>query len=214
METFSATFSDVRWANRLWQNSCCDHIRLRSHPTQRKERLHPANYRVVQAILYGCIAHDFRTLKGSIRTIVSRRGSEDKIAHRITRYLNDRDEAGDLLYVTHAGFLRTPHWHRADTWNLVVDEAMEVTYHREFRLRKYRHLLLDLFHVRPSRHERYGALEARNHGQLDEALVQMKDDEIYRHFADFIWRLRHDHWNLYVDHEAFQKFELRRDPHP
>ena len=153
-------------------------------------------------------AHDFRALKGSIRTIISRRGSDDKIAHRITRYLNDRDEAGDLLYVTHAGFLRTPHWHRADTWNLVVDEAMEVAYHREFRLRKYRDLLLDLFHVRPSRHARYGALEARNHGQLDEALVQMKDDEIYRHFADFIWRLRHDHWNLYVDHEAFQKFEV------
>ena len=150
----------------------------------------------------------FPALKGSIRTIISRRGLEDKISHRITRYLNDRDEAGDLLYVTHAGFLRTPHWHRADTWNLVVDEAMEVTYHREFRLRKYRDLLLDLFHVRPSRHERYGALEARNHGQLDEALVQMEDDEIYRHFADFIWRLRHDHWNLYVEHEAFQKFQV------
>ena len=149
----------------------------------------------------------FPALKGSIRTIISRRGLEDKIAHRITRYLNDRDEAGDLLYVTHAGFLRTPHWHRADTWNLVVDEAMEVAYHREFRLRKYRDLLLDLFHVRPSRHERYGALAARNHVQLDEALVQMKDDEIYMHFADFIWRLRHDHWNLYVDREAIQKFE-------
>ena len=149
----------------------------------------------------------FPALKGSIRTIISRRGLEDKIAHRITRYLNDRDEAGDLLYVTHAGFLRTPHWHRADTWNLVVDEAMEVAYHREFRLKKYRDLLLDLFHVRPSRHERYGALAARNHVQLDEALVQMKDDEIYMHFADFIWRLRHDHWNLYVDREAFQKFK-------
>ena len=145
-------------------------------------------------------------IKDRIRTIVTRRGSDDKIAHRITRYLTDRDEVGDLLYVTHAGFLRTPHWHRADTWNLFVDEAMEVTYHREFRLRKYRHLLLDLFHVYPSRHERYGALEARNHGQLDEALAQIKDDEIYQHFADPIWRLRHGHWNLYVDHEAFQKF--------
>ena len=84
-------------------------------------------------------------IKDRIRTIVTRRGSNDKIAHRITRYLNDRDVAGDLLYVTHAGFLRTPHWHRADTWHLYVDEAMEVTYRREFRLRKYRHLLLDLF---------------------------------------------------------------------
>ena len=90
----------------------------------------------------------FPTLKGSIRTIISRRGLEDKIAHRITRYLNHRDEAGDLLDITHAGFLRTPHWHRADTWNLAVDEAMEVAYHREFRLRKYRDLLLDLFRFR------------------------------------------------------------------
>jgi hypothetical protein len=148
----------------------------------------------------------FPNSKDRIRTIVTRRGSHDKIAHRITAYLNDRDESGDLLFITHAGFLRTPHWHRADTWNLFVDEAMEVAYHREFRLRKYRHLLLDLFNVSPSRDERYRSLEARDHGLLDEALAQMKDDEIYRHFADFTWRLRHDHWNLYVGHEAFQKF--------
>jgi Ni2+-binding GTPase involved in maturation of urease and hydrogenase len=96
----------------------------------------------------------FPDINDRVRTIVSRRGADDKIAHRITNYLKDRDEAGDLLYVTHAGFLRAPHWHRADTWNLFVDEAMEVTYHREFRLRKYRHLLLDLFCMRPSRHER------------------------------------------------------------
>ena len=150
----------------------------------------------------------FPNIKDRLRTIVTRRGPGDKIASRITKYLNARDGSGDLLYVTHAGFLRTPNWHRSDTWNLFVDEAMEVTYHREFRLRKYRHLLLDLFHVRPSRHDRYGALEARNHGQLDEALAQMEHDEIYRHFADFIWRLRHDHWNLYVDHEAFQEFQV------
>ena len=131
----------------------------------------------------------FPNIKDRLRTIYTRRGPGDKIASRITKYLNARDGSGDLLYVTHAGFLRTPNWHRSDTWNLFVDEAMEVTYHREFRLRKYRHLLLDLFHVRPSRHDRYGALEARNHGQLDEALAQMEHDEIYRHFADFIWRL-------------------------
>jgi hypothetical protein len=149
----------------------------------------------------------FPDIKGRLRTIVTRRGSGDEIASRITNYLNDRDESGDLLYVTHAGFLRTPHWHRSDTWNLFVDEAMEVTYHREFRLRRYRHLLLDLIHLRLSRHERYGALEARNYSQLDDALAHMEHDEIYRHFADFIWRLRHDHWNLYVDHEAFLKFQ-------
>jgi hypothetical protein len=149
----------------------------------------------------------FPNIKERLGTIVTRRDSGGKIASRITKYLNDRDESGDLLYVTHAGFLRTPHWHRPDTWNLFVDEAMEVTYHREFRLRKYRHLLLDLFHVRPSRHERYGALEARNHGELDDALAQMEHDEIYGHFADFIWRLRHDHWHLHVDHGAFEKFQ-------
>ena len=48
---------------------------------------------------------------------MTRRGSDDKIAHRITTYLNDRKETGDLLFATHAGFLGTPHWNRADTWN-------------------------------------------------------------------------------------------------
>jgi hypothetical protein len=82
----------------------------------------------------------------------------------------------------------------APTRGLFIDEPMEVTYRREFRLRKYRDLLIDLFHVLPSGHDRYGVLEARDHGQLDEALAHMKDDEIYEHFADFIWRLRHGHW--------------------
>jgi hypothetical protein len=149
----------------------------------------------------------FPDTRNRVRAIVTRRGSNDKIAHRLTSYLNDRDESGDLLFATQAGFLRTPHWHRADTWHLFVDEAMEVAYYRAFRLRKYRHLLVDLFHVRQSRHERYGILEARDYGQLDEALAQMKDDEIYEHFAGFIWRLRHGHWNLFVDHVAFQKFQ-------
>jgi hypothetical protein len=63
MENFSAELSDVPWANRLWQDSCCDLIRLRSHSTQRKERLHPTNYRVVQAILYGCM-HTISDVQG------------------------------------------------------------------------------------------------------------------------------------------------------
>jgi hypothetical protein len=90
---------------------------------------------------------------------------------------------------------------------LFVDEAMEVTYHRKFRLKKYRHLLTDLFHVRPSRHERYDILEPQNLKVLDDVLAQMNEDEIYDHFADFVWRLRHDYWNLFVEHEKFGEFE-------
>jgi hypothetical protein len=147
----------------------------------------------------------FPDIKDRIRTIVTKRGSDDRIALRITNHLNSRDETGDLLFVTHAGFLRTPHWHRANTWNLFIDEAMEVTYHRKFTLRpKHRNLLIDLINVRPSRHERYGMLEARYQDELDDALAQM--DDIDKHFADFIWRLRHGHWNLYVDHAEYEKF--------
>jgi RAD3-like DEAD/DEAH box helicase len=125
----------------------------------------------------------FPAVNGRTRTIVSRRGSDDKIVQRITKYPNDRNEAGDLLLVTHAGFLRRPHWHRADKWHLFVDEATEVAYHRQFHLKKHRQPLLDLFEVRPSGHELYAVLNARDHDQSDEALAQMKDDEIYRHFG-------------------------------
>jgi hypothetical protein len=149
----------------------------------------------------------FPELTSRTKLLVSNRGSDQGIAHRITDYLNDRDETGDLLFLTHAGFLRTPHWHRADTWNLFIDEVMEIAYHRKFRLKKYRGLLIDLFRVGPSRHERYALLEPRSLAALDAALAEMEEDEIYEHFADFIWRLRHDHWRLYVDHEEFSRFQ-------
>jgi superfamily II DNA or RNA helicase len=45
----------------------------------------------------------FPDIQDRIRAIFTRRGSGDKIAHRITSYLNDRDETGDLVFVTHAG---------------------------------------------------------------------------------------------------------------
>jgi hypothetical protein len=50
----------------------------------------------------------FPDIKDRVRTIVTRRGADDKVPSRITKYLNGRDESGDLLHVTHAGFLRTP----------------------------------------------------------------------------------------------------------
>lgn len=152
----------------------------------------------------------FPLLKPHIDVITTDRSTDNNIAHRITSYLNDRDERGNLLFVTHAGFLRTPHWHRADTWNLMVDEALDITYHRKFRLKKYRHLLTDFFEVRPSRHPRYGCLEARCDDDLAEALAHMADDEIFEHFADFIWRLRHSDWCLFVELDAWDEFDKGR----
>ena len=148
----------------------------------------------------------FPAIEHRIRAITSRRGADDNIANRITTYLNGRDETGDLLFVTHAGFLRTPHWHRADTWHLFVDEPMEIIYRRVLRLKEHRHLILDFFRVRPSHHEGYGRLEARNGGELDVALATVKDDEIYDHFADLIWRLRQGDWDLYVEHAEYERF--------
>jgi hypothetical protein len=90
---------------------------------------------------------------------------------------------------------------------LFIDEVMEIAYYRKFRLRKYRRLLIDLVRLIPSSHERYALLEPQSLAALDRALAEMKDDEIYEHFADFIWRLRHKHWHLYVDHQQFTNFE-------
>ena len=108
--------------------------------------------------------------------------------------------------MTHAGFLRTPYWHRADTWHLFVDEPMEIIYRRVLRLKEHRHLILDFFRVRPSHHKGYGRLEARNDSELDVALATVKDDEIYDHFADLIWRLRQGDWDLYVEHAEYERF--------
>ena len=46
----------------------------------------------------------YPVLKPKTRSIVSQPGMDDKVAHRITEYLNQRDETGDLLFLTHAGF--------------------------------------------------------------------------------------------------------------
>jgi hypothetical protein len=153
------------------------------------------------------VRNRFPEFTSKARLLVSRRGSDQRIAHRITDYLKDREEAGGLLFITHAGFSRTPHWHRAGTWNLFIDEVMEVTYHRRFRLKKYQRLLTDLFRVGPLCQKRYALLEPHNPAALDGALAMIKDDEISEHFADFISRLRHEHWRLYVDHEEFSRFQ-------
>ena len=132
-------------------------------------------------------------------------GHKRKGRASITNYLNTRDEGGELVYLTHAGFLRTEYWHRAKDWHLFVDEAMDVTYHRQFKLKDHRDLILGLFGLRPFS-EKYSVLEAKDHGQLMDVLRELGEDEINEHFADLTSRLIASHWNLYVETELFHRF--------
>ena len=149
----------------------------------------------------------YPSLKPEIRSIVSQPGMDEKVSHRITEYLNERDETGDLLFLTHAGFLRTDYWHRARDWHLFVDEAPDIGYHRKFRLKHHPTELTNLFRVLPCDSERYGVLEARDHGQLQLVLDRLQEDEIHEAFADLTSRLVSSHWNLYLDREKFAAFE-------
>jgi hypothetical protein len=148
----------------------------------------------------------FPELKPKITCIASRPGTNEKVAGRINSYLNSRDPSGELLYITHAGFLRHEYWHRAKDWHLFIDEVIDVTYYRELRLKDHRDLLSGLFRLRPFS-EKYSVLEAVDHGRLMQVLDAMADDEIYEHFADLISRLLSPHWNLYVDTTLFARFE-------
>ena len=149
----------------------------------------------------------YPNLKPEIRSIVSQPGMDEKVSHRITKYLSERDETGDLLFLTHAGFLRTDYWHRARDWHVFVDEAPDIGYHRKFRLKYHPTELTNLFRVLPCEGERYGVLKARDHGQLQLVLDRLQEDEIHEAFADLTSRLVSSHWNLYVDREKFVAFE-------
>jgi len=146
--------------------------------------------------------------KAQIRRIVSDSGVEQKVSGRITEYLNTRDASGALLYITHAGFLRTPHWHRAKDWHLFLDEALDIAYYRRLRLKDHRHLLHGLFTVYPAHNStKYGILEAIDHCKLQAALAALPDDEVHEHFADMTSRLADGYWNVYVDLEKWQQFQ-------
>jgi hypothetical protein len=114
MENFSATFSDVLGADRLRNiyaatTFACDRV-----PRNVKSAfVQPTIALCKQPYLDARMR--FRETQDRYRSIITRRGADDKTAHRITNHLKDRDEAGYLLYVTHAGFLRTPHWRIALT---------------------------------------------------------------------------------------------------
>ena len=76
------------------------------------ERIHGVKTAILQPTIRLCrqSVRDARSRfphrKSKIRSIVSQPGTDEKVAHRITNYLSSRDESGELLYLTHAGFLR------------------------------------------------------------------------------------------------------------
>ena len=113
---------------------------------------------------------------------------------------------GDLLFLTHAGLLRTNYWHRKDTWHLYIDEALDITYFRKFRLKDHRHLLTGLFDV-VAGDARYGELQAHDHGRLAAILADLADDEIHQHFADLVHRLGSPDWTLFVERDHFERFK-------
>ena len=73
------------------------------------ERIRGVKTAVIQPTIALCrqsyrdACHRFPQASSQIDVITSDRSTDDSIAHRITDYLKDRDQAGNLLHLTHAG---------------------------------------------------------------------------------------------------------------
>ncbi|TFZ54483.1 hypothetical protein E4V01_25135 [Methylorubrum sp. Q1] len=82
------------------------------------------------------------------------------VVAEIVRHFQDADpEQGEVLFVTHAAFLRVPYLQEKANWHLIVDEVLEADKFQELRLPETHHLILPYLTLVPMGSV-YGRLEA------------------------------------------------------
>jgi hypothetical protein len=150
------------------------------------------------------IAEEFTPLNPSysIRAIHAETVGEGRVVSSIVDHLkNTPQDVGEVLLVTHSGFLRTPYWHRADLWVVIVDEVFNPVVVDTLQVPDSHALVSDHLDCEEI-DAKYSRIVARNSADHASALARVSKnkhhDAVYDVFADFVRYATDDRYDLNV----------------
>lgn len=135
--------------------------------------------------------------------------TDANVTATIVRHFRDTTRyQGEILFITHAAFLRLPFLERASNWTVIVDELLQVDLFESFNIPDTHQLLTDALTFVPGA-SGYGrflpAISSSSVLSLDQIARNSRSDQVLAQFSGFAHRMLSDHWEVYANRDNFER---------
>jgi hypothetical protein len=125
-------------------------------------------------------------------------GDYVSVSTRIQDHLKKAAEipTGQILIITHAAFLSLPHWHRKDSWEIIIDEVPNIAPFHRYELEENSDLLKNLARIEPDRGSpAYNKVVVNDREFVEKAILLNND--VFGVFRDLAKNLINPHADIY-----------------
>ena len=148
---------------------------------------------------------DIRKHSPDIRLTAIHSGTTENVLATIVQHTKEASEhAGEILFITHASFLRLPYFHNAAEWHVIVDEVFQADQGFDFNMPYTHGLITRAFEVVPHNAE-YGRVIPSDLSYLDTVSRNRLGDEMYTKLSTFAATVQSPHWETFVLDSTYQR---------
>lgn len=127
--------------------------------------------------------------------------SGTNVAQAIVKHFNGAGQGGQVLLITHAAFDMVPHFHRADTWDLIFDECPKVEEAFDLNVPEEHRFLTE--HVELYGNGIYAPCLVANRAELRKIIEKGGEDDVLKVFRNAAKRLMSKGWTTYVKRDHY-----------
>lgn len=143
---------------------------------------------------------------GAVRSRVIDGDETGSVIRDIVNHLKSTTPGGEILFITHAAFLRVPHFENRQNWIVIVDEVFQVDQYEALNLPRTHHLLTDHIDAVPESLA-YSAIQPKDdqaRQRLNGIGRNKSKDEVHAVISGFARRVVSPHWRVFILAEQYR----------
>jgi hypothetical protein len=107
--------------------------------------------------------------------------------------LKQADVEGQIVFATHQVLPLVGFWANQDTWDVYVDEALQVHRHNSYKVPDTHALITNLISLEPY-NSVYSRVKVHDRSKMEQIAQNKGHDEIYETFRELSQTLLNRHW--------------------
>lgn len=123
----------------------------------------------------------------------------------IIEHINSSDNEGQIVSITHESLERLPYVHNRDSWNVIIDEALQVHRGIDFPFAHSHSNLTNALKMVPIDDD-WARLEVADIGLLNELKTKKRKDRSLNEFSEAIKMLESDNFSVFTSIEIYRNF--------
>lgn len=146
------------------------------------------------------VSEELSKLSPPVRHTVLHGDKVRLVVPAIVSHFKDTPPGGEIVFITHQGFLKTPFFQGREKWIVIWDEYPQIDEFSEFNIPNNPELIVPLIdlHSHDARYSVASPAIGGGRARLKEIAENKDDDQVWGLFKDFTDRLLSPKWTTYV----------------